>query len=276
MARKRVNTTRRTNWLLVVAGCLAVTTMAIGYWQFSSDATIPSSPAPLQLKPAAAGNNVAPAAPSNDVAAAVPVKDTVSAPTMKAPTTKAPAAKTPASKPEPRVIRREPAAANTVERRENAVTPSAPNASKSPAETYEAMARISLQKRDYAQAREQMESALAHGGKATFMIIHDHRRGNFETDDPEAACVGEFIINADELRFEPRADGDRFSANWADVRDAGSNRFFGSGRGGFHVSINAGGKFKNFNLAPESKDKAEGKLILDLLKAYTRKSDRTK
>jgi hypothetical protein len=274
MARKSVKTTRRTSWLLVVAGCAAVTAMAIAYWQYSSDATIASSPASLQLTPAAApaaSPEMTPAAPAKDVAAVAPVKNTAIAPT-----TKAPAAKTPASKTEPRVIRRDPPAANTVERREIAVPPSAPNASKSPAETYEAMARISLQKRDYAQAREQMESALAHGGKAAFTIVHDHRRGNFETDDPQAACVGELIIHADEVRFEPRADGDRFSANWADVRDAGSNRFFGSGRGGFHVSINAGGKFKNFNLAPESKDKAEGKLILDLLKAYTRKADRTK
>ena len=38
----------------------------------------------------------------------------------------------------------------------------------------------------------------------------------------------------------------------------------------------AGGKYQNFNLAPESKDKAEGKLVLDLLTAYTRKTDRTR
>jgi hypothetical protein len=42
------------------------------------------------------------------------------------------------------------------------------------------------------------------------------------------------------------------------------------------VTITAAGKHKNFNLAPESKDKAEGKLILDLLSSYTRRSDRTK
>ena len=88
--------------------------------------------------------------------------------------------------------------------------------------------------------------------------------------------MGELTIHADEVRFESTANGDRFSATWSEVRDAGSNRFFGSGRGAFHVSINAGGKYKNFNLAPESKDKAEGKLILELLTAYTRRSDRTK
>ena len=143
-------------------------------------------------------------------------------------------------------------------------------------EAYEAMAGISLRRRDYAQARESIGSALAHGGKATFTLIHDHSRGNFESADPKATCVGELTIFPDEMKFEAPGDGDRFAANWAEVRDAGSNRFFGSGIGGFHVTITAGGKYKNINFAPGSKDKAEAKLILDLLTNYTRRADRSK
>jgi len=276
MARKKVKATDRKNWLLVVAVCLALTAVAISYWQNSSDAT-PISPAPRQLTLATppAVSPVSPSAPSTEEAAVVPAKNAASAPA-----TKAPVAKASASKTEPRLIQRDPpaAAATTVERRENAVPPSAPKASKPPssAEAYEAKARISLQNKDYEQAREHMEAALDHGGKATFMLIHDHSRGNFESDDPKATCVGELTIFTNGVSFEPREDADRFSANWSDVKDAGGNRFFGSGKGGFHVSINTGGKYKNFNLAPESKEKAEGKLILDLLKFYTRKTDRTK
>jgi len=222
---------------------------------------------------------VAPA-PSKVVAAPAPVTDTVSAPTTSAPIAKAPSTKAPAATPAPRVVLRDPpaAAATTVERRENAVPPSAPKANKPPstAEAYEAKARVSLQNKDYDQAREHMESALDHGGKATFMLIHDHSRGNFESDDPKATCVGELTIFSNGVSFEPREDADRFSANWSDVRDAGGNRFFGSGRGGFHVAVNVGGKYKNFNLTPQSKEKAEVKLIVDLLKNYTRKTDRTK
>ena len=279
MPRKKVSIARPKNWMLfaaVAAGCLAVT--AIAYWQVASDATAPISTVPRQLTLAAppAVSAVSPAAPSStEEAAVVPAKNAASAPTTKAPATKAPASKT-----EPRVIRRDPpaSAATAVVRHENALPPSAPNANKPPsaAEAYEAKARVSLQNKDYDQAREQIESALAHGGKATFMLIHDHSRGNFESDDSKATCVGELTIFSNGVSFQPREDGDRFSANWSDVRDAGGNRFFGSGRGGFHVSINAGGKFKNFNLAPESKEKAEGKLILDLLRSYTRKADRTR
>ena len=109
MARKNVNTTRRSNWLLVVAGCLALTAIAISYWQNTSGAT-PSSPAPMQLKiaTAPAATDVAPAAPSKDVAAAAPVKDTASAPTTSAPVAKAPTTKAPAAKTEPRLTRRDP------------------------------------------------------------------------------------------------------------------------------------------------------------------------
>jgi hypothetical protein len=275
MGRKKVNATRRKNWLLVAAVCLALTAVAISYWQNSSDAT-PISPAPRQLTLATppAVSPVSPAATSTEEAAVVPAKNTASAPATKAP------AKAPASKAEPRVSRREPpaAAATTVERGENVAPPSAPKAGKpaSSAEAYEAKARVSLQNKDYEQAREHLEAALDHGGKATFMLIHDHSRGNFESDDPKAVCVGELTIFSNGVSFEPREDADRFSANWSDVRDAGGNKFFGSGKGGFHVSINTGGKYKNFNLAPESKEKAEGKLILDLLKFYTRKTDRTR
>lgn len=200
----------------------------------------------MQLKIAAApaaSNDVAPAVPSKEVVApttkALATKALATkAPTTKAPTTKEPTTKEPISETAPRVVvRRDPPAATTVERRENAVPPAA---------------------------------------VTTFMIIHDHSRGNFESDDPEATCVGKLVILENELRFEPREGGDRFAASWADVKDVGGNRFFGSGKGGFHVAVKIGGKYKNFNLAPESNEKAEAKLILDLLNSYTRKTDRTK
>jgi hypothetical protein len=290
---------RMTKLLLLAAGCLAVT--AIAYWQSSSEATSPAPPAVAQLKPAVAPANrydVAPMAPSPREVAPAPAKKAASVVTRKAPA---------------RVERRDPPAVVTVERRDNALPPSTPEL-KAPApvmtyeqrvanatstagedsdrallelqrvatvepgrpEAHEAMAGISLRKRDYAQARDHIGSALARGGKATFMLIHDHSRGNFDAGDTKSTCVGELRILADGVRFEAVNDGDRFSANWADVKEAGANKFFGSGIGGFHVTTTAAGKYKNFNLAPESKDKAEGKLILDLLNDYARRSDRTK
>ncbi|MBY0497969.1 MAG: hypothetical protein K2Y23_27500 [Cyanobacteria bacterium] len=241
MPRKSVKKlAHRSQWVLFITGCLAVT--AIAYWQYSSDAPAPVADAPKPLTISAPPASTAYAAPvesskpgsSKPVAAVAPAKATPITPAAKAPVT--PAAK--ASEPARVTNNDPPPAPKTAPRREIVVAAAVP--------------------------------------VATFAIIHDHSRGNFETDHPKATCVGELRIFENELRFEPREGGDRFAASWADVKDVGGNRFFGSGRGGFHVSVNMDGKYKNFNLAPQSKEKAEAKQILDLLNSYTRRTDRTK
>lgn len=289
----------RVKLLLLFASVLALA--GVVYWQGAFNVSTPSRPAAVQLQPAtppAPNAVVTAAAPSKAEPAPVPVKKNASAATKK-PARVARREAPPAVTAEPRestappVVREveaAPARETTYERRvADAIATAADDsdrallelqrlAASEPArpEAYEAMAGISLRNRDYAQARELIGSALAHGGKATFTLIHDHSRGNFESADPKATCVGELTIFADEMKFEAPGDGDRFAANWADVRDAGSNRFFGSGIGGFHVTITAGGKYKNINFAPGSKDKAEAKLILDLLTNYTRRAERSK
>ena len=128
------------------------------------------------------------------------------------------------------------------------------------------------------QARELLEAALRNGGHATFTLIHDHSKGNFEKD-PKASCVGPLTVSPTEIKFEGAGAGDshHFAASWNEFLEAGSNRFFGSGIGGFHVAMSPDGKYKNINLAPKSKDKAEAKMIIDLLNASARgKTDRGK
>ena len=145
------------------------------------------------------------------------------------------------------------------------------------AEAYEIQAITRMHQGEYHHAGELFEASLRNGGKASFAIVHDHSKGNFEKD-PKASCVGELIVTSDAIRFEGSgaADSHHFKASWVEVLDAGANRFFGSGLGGFHVAINPDGKYKNFNLAPRSKDKWEAKLIVDLLNANARKMERGK
>ena len=130
-------------------------------------------------------------------------------------------------------------------------------------EAYETLAAIHLRQGDFYQAYEMFDSAIRNGGKATFSMMHDHARGNFDAG-AKATCVGELTIQPEELTFEG-ADGHRFATSWAELREAGSNRFFGSSIGGFHVKVTADGKSRNFNLAPRSRDKREANIILDLL-----------
>ena len=117
-------------------------------------------------------------------------------------------------------------------------------------EAYQTMAAISSSAARFLPGVQMFNSAIRKGGKATFAIMHDHSRGNFDTG-PKATCMGELRIQPTEVSFEG-ADGHRFAASWAELSEAGSNRFFGSGIGGFHVRLTADGKSRNFNLAPRS------------------------
>ncbi|HEX6163574.1 MAG TPA: hypothetical protein VFZ31_09420 [Vicinamibacterales bacterium] len=249
MGRKKANRVKSTHWVLLGAVGLAATAGVV-YWQASSRETRPSAPAPLQLAvtaPPAAATTAPPVEAPKEPEAVMPAKKPAP-PAVKTPAPKSPSKtaasgppKTTAPEAAPRIVHRDPPA---------------------PAP---AMAERS------ASAAPRSATPVA-----TFKILHDHRRGNFETDDPKAICAGELTVFEHELRFEPRDGADRFVASWADVKDVGGNRFFGSGKGGFHVSVNVDGKYKNFNLAPESKEKAEAKVILDLLESYTRRTERTK
>lgn len=281
----------RTKFLLLVAGGLAVAALVI--WQRSPDPGISIPPAVADVKapaPEAIGSDAATVAVAKDAPTPPPGKDTASAANRKPAPTRVsrrdpPAAaagegtKTAAPPPStPSTATKVPSARLTYERRVTDATRVADEDSEqallalqqltadepSRPEAYEAMAGIRLRQREYGQARELLGSALRNGGKATFALIHDHSRGNFEKK-PDATCVGELTVLASEVRFDAPESGDRFAASWDHVRDTGSNKFFGSGIGGFHVTITAEGKMKNFNLAPKSRDKAEGKLILDLL-----------
>jgi hypothetical protein len=138
-------------------------------------------------------------------------------------------------------------------------------------EAYETLAAIYLRQGDFYQAYEMFDSAIRNGGKATFSMVHDHTRGNFDAG-AGATCVGELTLQPAELTFES-ADGHRFATSWAELREAGANRFFGSSIGGFHVKITADGKSRNFNLAPRSRDKREANIILDLLIENAQRQD---
>jgi hypothetical protein len=72
------------------------------------------------------------------------------------------------------------------------------------------------------------------------------------------------------VTFDTPEASDRFAVGRADLAEVGSNRRFGSDLGGFHLKVKQETGERNFNLAPQTKDKAESKLILDLMSAYLR------
>lgn len=283
MGKKSTDKTK----LLLLAACLALAGVVL--WQQSSELARVASPKPLQL------SRPAPAPSSAPTASAAPP---VVAGTSEAPAA-APAA-TPksgeATKPAPRrevrnatpppASRSNAAARNTATGSPAPVTASKPAPSTArPAEaatsgTEETDRAIQMARQgESKQARELLEAALRSGGTASFMLIHDHSKGNFEKD-PKASCVGALTVSANEIKFDGVGAGDshHFAASWTEFLEAGSNRFFGSGMGGFHVTIKPEGKYQNINLAPKSKEKADAKLIVDLLNASAKqqRTDRAK
>jgi hypothetical protein len=250
----------KTKVLLLVA-CLALA--GVIAWEHRSDLAMlapAATPGPLQVtRPTSA-----PSAYASAAAPAVPSTSAVPATTE--PTTSAPAAtpekvapkKTTPAKVTPRrdVVAEKPAVATPS--RNNVATPSAPARVAEPVAT------------------PAVETARAEGVK-TFTVIHDHSKGNFEKD-PKASCVGELVISPTEIKFDGAGVGDshHFEATWAEVLEAGSNKFFGSGIGGYHVTIKPDGKYQNINFAPKSKDKAEAKAILDLVNGNAKRADRGK
>ena len=129
-------------------------------------------------------------------------------------------------------------------------------------EAYEKLAAIRLQLGDYYQAYEMYASAVRNGGKASFAVLHDHARGNFDSKAHDT-CAGTLSILPDRLTFDSAEHN--FAVSWAELLEAGSNRLLGSGIGGFHVKVGAEKGSRNFNLAPRSRDKREANIILDLL-----------
>jgi hypothetical protein len=261
----------KTKVLLLVA-CLALAGVVV--WQQSSDVAM-VTPQPLQLiQPAApsAGNAVAsaPLAPAAEPAAVAPA----ATPDTPAPKKTAPRPRQTAAASKAASIEHTETVAPAAPAHVAPVT--APAAASTSTEAYEAQAAARVQQGNYREAGELFETAVRNGGKATFTVVHDHSKGNFEKD-PKASCVGELVFTTTDIRFDGVGAGEshHFEASWAEVIEAGSNKFFGSGIGGFHVAMSPDGKYKNINLAPKSKDKAEAKMIIDLLNSSARgKTDR--
>jgi len=256
----------KTKVLLLVA-CLALAGVVV--WQQSSDVALVAPPQPLQLiQPASAAvNNAAAPVASPAPAAADPAVAPAPKPENVAPKKTAPRreARPTATESKASVVPAEASPAPVH------VAPAAPATASTSTEAVEAQAAARVQERNYREAGELFETAVRTGGKATFTVVHDHSKGNFEKD-PKASCVGELVFTSTDVRFDGVGAGDshHFEATWAEVIEAGSNKFFGSGIGGFHVAMNPDGKYKNINLAPKSKDKAEAKMIIDLLNASAR------
>lgn len=115
---------------------------------------------------------------------------------------------------------------------------------------------------DIVSAEQSMRAAMERGGSAVFYVYHDHD-GFFNSK-----CEGSFFVTNSGVSFKAKDGNHTFEAENASIKEAKINTLMGLRVGAFHVKVvQFGGKEKTYNFAPATKNSAESKLILRLMKA---------
>jgi tetratricopeptide (TPR) repeat protein len=118
-------------------------------------------------------------------------------------------------------------------------------------------------RQDYQGAQAAMRAAIERGGSAAFHVYHDHT-GNFQQ-----YCEGTLFVSKAGVSFKANDGRDTFETEDSNIKEAKTNGFVGAALGAFHIKpvqeINGRG---NFNFAPNTRNKTEAQLIINLIGAY--------
>jgi hypothetical protein len=113
-------------------------------------------------------------------------------------------------------------------------------------EAYDLKAQIYLYNfKQWPEAKDNFEKSLAHGGNATFHVMHDHGGGIFS-----AKCNGWLYVTRDGLEYKASDQSQhKFKVRRSEITDIGSSKPFGSSpdHHAFHMRINK----VLWNLAPQ-------------------------
>jgi tetratricopeptide (TPR) repeat protein len=133
-------------------------------------------------------------------------------------------------------------------------------------EAYDLKAQIYLYNfQQWPEAKDNFEKSLAHGGNATFHVMHDHGAGNFT-----AKCSGWLYVTRNGVEYKA-SDGSqhKFNVKRGEITDVGNSKPFGSaGKGptfdhhAFRMRINK----VLWNLAPQGQFGDEQRsMILEIM-----------
>jgi hypothetical protein len=118
-------------------------------------------------------------------------------------------------------------------------------------------------RQDYAGAQQAMRAAIERGGSAAFHVYHDHT-GNFSE-----YCEGTLFVSKTGVSFKANDGRDTFETEDSNIKEAKTNGFVGSNIGAFHIKpVQQINGRANFNFAPNTRNKAESQLIINLIGAY--------
>ncbi|MEO0249637.1 MAG: PEGA domain-containing protein [candidate division WOR-3 bacterium] len=141
-------------------------------------------------------------------------------------------------------------------------------------EAYELMGQIHYLQNDFSQAHQILGRAIERGGQAEFPVTHDHLGGLDPVDRQNREwrdyCNGTLIITNGTLQFRGGQPGEEFTVGRTEIREANMNQWVGVEMAAFNIKIRTGGRVRNFNFAPRTKQSAESQMILALISTYVR------
>jgi serine/threonine protein kinase len=113
-------------------------------------------------------------------------------------------------------------------------------------EAYDLKAQVYLYNfKQWPEAKDNFEKSLAHGGNATFHVVHDHSGGIFSVK-----CSGWLYVTRDGVEYKASDQSQhKFKVRRGEITDVGSSKPFGSSpdHHAFHMRINK----VLWNLAPQ-------------------------
>lgn len=122
--------------------------------------------------------------------------------------------------------------------------------------------------RDSVKAQGLMETAIAAGGRASFVMQHAHEKATAISMDTSDYCVGRLSIYRDRLTFTASIPAHSFTVQAGEFKEIKQNRWFGSGEGVYHIKTL--GK-RTYNLRPKTWSDRETKLVLYFIDKYIKR-----
>ncbi len=122
--------------------------------------------------------------------------------------------------------------------------------------------------RDSAKAQGLMETAIAGGGRASFVMQHAHEKVTAISMDTNDFCVGRLSIYKDRMTFKASNPDHSFTIQAGEFKEIKQNKWFGSGEGVYHIRTL--GK-RTYNLRPKTWSDRETKLVLYFIDKYIKR-----
>jgi len=119
---------------------------------------------------------------------------------------------------------------------------------------------------DAAKAQQLMETAIAAGGRASFLMQHAHEKVTAISMEANDYCPGRLSIYSDRMAFVSRTTPEHsFTVRRGELKEIKRNKWFGSAENVYHIRT---ADKRTYNLRPRTWSEEETKLVLFMIDKY--------